>query len=554
MNNDRFVGYLSRSAEQITEELKAKFPLFLPEITDIDNDPLFISTNIWAAIVENLHYYLDKKAQETFLATCQKWKSALLIAEANDYRAKGAYPASVDITFYFDNAPLTDVFIPKDTIISTLDGIPYMTAENATIVAGSTEITVGAIQRERFEGVDIGVSTGTPNQILLLPENSGTLGVAPIVDLDIRLQIASNIYGQVETFIYSGKNDFHFVASLNADRQMQVKMGDGITARIPPIGESILADFYVCEGANGNVQAGKIIELSSPITVPSGYILKCTNRQKASGGVNAESLQNLQKRIPLTRHTLLRAVTVQDYIDLAELYPGVERAGVIGSCQAVKLYISPAGGGIASMALINTLTDYFSDKKMIGHKLEVLAAGEIKMKLKIEIKALPNYINTTVANAAKARILAFGSAENQQINGEVQLGDVYEVIENTEGVRYSKVLNLTPIPYAQPLTAKVLAWSVEVLEGSIDTVSWKIIFSSAITFQLVRNNTFFGNYAVGVLVTTSEIAFTVVSAGYITGDAWNFKTYKYNGTIVLEEPSLPIFLESDLEITIKGGI
>ncbi|MGL4568056.1 MAG: hypothetical protein ACRCU6_05960, partial [Fusobacteriaceae bacterium] len=142
--SDKFIGYLNRSSEQIEEDIKSKFPLYLPEITDIDNDPLFQFSQIFAGVLENLHYYLDRRAQEAFLPVAKRLESAILVSESNDYRVKGSYPASADITFYFDTPVPSNVLIPAGTIVATEDNIPFVTKQNAAITTGNTQATVGA--------------------------------------------------------------------------------------------------------------------------------------------------------------------------------------------------------------------------------------------------------------------------------------------------------------------------------------------------------------------------------------------------------------------------
>lgn len=547
MMEDRFVGYLRRSAEQIQEDLKAKFPIYLPEITDIDNDPLFILMRIWAGIAENLHYYLDKMARETFLSTCQKLSSAILIAEANDYRRKGVYPASADITFYFDNPTPSNVLIPQNTIVSTGDGITFLTTQNVTILAGETEITVSAIQYERFDNILIGTTNGTASQAFTLPVN--------VVDYGITLQIGSQVYGQVDTFYYSRQNDTHFIAYPLEDGTTRIVLGDGVSGKIPQIGEDVLATYFVSQGTKGNVSAGKITEIISSISVPTAFILKCTNRNKASGGVDIETLYEIKKRIPYSRYTLARAVTVSDYIHLAELYPGVWKANVEYDCQNISLFIYPIGGGIASSTLLSSVKNWLADKKTIGHNLQVFSAGEIKIKLKVEIQLLPNYVRNAVLNTCKNRILDFFNPNNQKVGGDIQIGDIYEVMETTEGVRYSKIEFIYPIPYARPenISTPTLNWQIEILSGSIHTIKWQIIFSSSTTFQLIKNNSFFGNFSVNVEVATTEIKFTIFGS-YTIGNSWSFTSYRYNGSVILEEQSMPILIDTDLEITAKGGI
>lgn len=546
-SSDKFIGYLNRSAEQIEADIKAKIALYLPEITDIDNDPLFQIGKIWAGVFENLHFYLDRRTQEAFLGVAKRFESAILAAESNDYRVKGSYPASADITFYFDSPAPSNVLIPAGTIIATEDNIPFVTKQNVTITTGNTQATVGAFQYQKFENVNIGTTNGQPSQVLLLPEK--------VVDYDILLQIGANTYGQVDTFFYSSKDDLHFVPSINKDNRMQVELGDGITGKIPLIGESVLANFYVSEGVLGNVGANKITEVISSVTVPSGMILKCKNNTKASGGTNPEGIIELKKRIPLSRYTLKRAVTPVDYVDLAELYPGVERAGTEISCQNVNLYIYPVGGGIASQGLIDAVYEYFLPIKSIGHKLNVFAAGEVQVKIKLNIYALPNYVKNTVLNNVKNNIVALGSNKNKiKVKGRVAISDLYQAIETADGVDYSDIISVYPIPYAKPLTNKVLDWEANILEGSQNTVSWKIIFSSTTAYQLIRNNAFFGSYNVTQQVNTSEISLKVNAGSYVLGDSWEFKTYKYNGNLILEEPSLPILSVDNIDANVIGGI
>ncbi|MCU0439301.1 MAG: baseplate J/gp47 family protein [Raineya sp.] len=547
--SDKFIGYLNRSSEQIEEDIKSKFPLYLPEITDIDNDPLFQFSKIWAGILENLHYYLDRRTQEAFLPVAKRFESGILAAESSNYRVKGSYPASADITFYFDTPAPSNVVIPAGTIVSTEDNIPFVTKQNVTITTGNTQATVGAFQYQKYQNINIGTTNGQPSQVFLLPEK--------VVDYDIILTIGTNVYGQVDTFFFSTKDDLHFIPSINKDNRMQVKLGDGITGKIPTNLETVLASYYVSEGLNGNVGANKITDVISSVTVPSGMILKCKNTTKASGGTNAETLIDLKKRIPLHRSTLKRAVTPEDYVALAELYPGVERAGEEHSCQSINLYIYPTGGGIASQALIDDVYDYLLPIKMFGHKLNVYAAGEVQIKMKVDIYILPNYVKNTVLNNAINNIVALGSNKNKvkvKVKGKIAIGDIYQAIETAEGVDYSDLIKIYPIPYAKPLTNKVLDWEVDILEGSQNTVSWKIIFSSSTEYQLIRNNAFFGNYNVTQQVNTNEISLKINAGSYVLGDSWEFKIYKYNGNLVLEEPSLPILSSDNIEANIIGGI
>ena len=76
-------------------------------------------------------------------------------------------------------------------------------------------------------------------------------------------------------------------------------------------------------GAYGNVDRDKLTVLKS--TIP--YVDRVSNRQRAQGGRDAESLEHAKLRAPRTLRTRDRAVTAEDFEVLAlEASGGVARA------------------------------------------------------------------------------------------------------------------------------------------------------------------------------------------------------------------------------------
>jgi predicted phage baseplate assembly protein len=96
-----------------------------------------------------------------------------------------------------------------------------------------------------------------------------------------------------------------------------VTFGDGQNGMIPPVGAGNvkLASYQTGGGARGNRPAGSIAQLKT--TVP--YIDKVMNAVDASGGVDTESTDALIARAPLEIRHRHRAVTPEDYEDLAHV-------------------------------------------------------------------------------------------------------------------------------------------------------------------------------------------------------------------------------------------
>jgi len=550
------IPYVNRSYQQIKEFILTR--LFgvrddngqfvpgaglVPEVTDHTENSLLVRIiSVWAGLIEMLNYYIDNASTETFLATCRRYRSGVLIARFYDYRIKCRTAATVNITFYLSAAHTSTVTIPANTIVLTADGINFYTTQDLVIAIGDTRGTVGARQASNIGFTTLGTSNGKANQVFELATTTAFNSVS--------IRIGGVSYASKDTFAFSTPTDKHFVETVNESGVPIVKFGDGYFGIIPASGATIEVSYKTTFGVFGNVAPYLINTIVSSLTLPSGITATCSNLNAASGGGEIESLAELKRRVPLSNRTRMAAVPKQDYIDLTETYPSVQKAGVEYSCGAdIKLYIVPTGGGIASTELLADVTTYMDDKKIMGRRLSVLPTGQVRIKLGIRLRIRPDYNQTAVYAAVKAKLTTFGSYLNQQIGGAIELNDVIAEIESTEGVIVSKVDTMTTIPFARPLGDwQTLDWTVATGVNSSETVQWKISFTAVDRFQLLRNGSYIGTYDVGDTVTRNEMVFTI-NDEYTIGDEWVFTTYPYFGSVILSEMSLPVILEGDIALS-----
>lgn len=542
--------YFTRSYTQIKQQVLTEMQTQVPEITDHTESNLFVKiVSMFAGIAEMLGYYIDNSARESFITTCRRYISAIKIARLMDYRVHGKLPASVNVTFLSNLPAPSLITIPTNTEVRTQDNIRYFTTEVGEINTGETECTVAAIQQ-------------TPVTALLLGTSSGAEAQEFKVSLDcvhgsVVAKVNAAAWAGQETFGFSTSQDSHFVATVDPDKNVVVIFGDGMSGAIPISGATITCDHLVTAGAAGNVDVSAINFIVTSLVLPPGVILSVTNRDRASGGSDVESLPKLKKRIPLAARTMYRAVSAQDYIDVAELCPGVAKAGHVYNCgKFVDIYIVPDGGGIAASPLLVTCQDWMDLRKMITTRVRVFSAGEVHMKLVVGVTALPNYANATVHNSVDTALTEFLSFQFQNIRGQVQLSDIYQVIEGVEGVQNSNITVMTTQPYARPLNTgvPVLNWTRGTLPASNSTIKWRLVFLSNTTFQLFKGNYFAGVFTVGATVNQTELTFNVGSGSYVINDSYEFVTYPYFGTVVLQEPSLPVAISADLTILVTGGL
>lgn len=546
-----WIGYFDRSYEQMKNGLLTKLGFNVPEITDhTETDPWVKQLSIWGGMMEMLGYYVDGNARESFLVTALLFASGVKKAREFDYRVKGAVPASVTLRFTSSIPATGPISIPIGTRVSTQTGLIFSTTSAGVIGTGQTFIDVQAKQWDAVSSVSLGNSNGSADQEYILEANIADGSVAIVVDVDV--------YTGQDTFAFSFKDDKHFVAGLNGDTNMTVRFGDGINGKIPPSGQAISTSYNLTSGEDGNVGAGLITTVVSTITTPGAEIISVSNTLAATGGAAFETLTKLQKRIPLSIRTKYRAVTDQDYIDIAELYAGVEKAGVQFNCDIdkyVHVFITPEGGGEASQGLIDDVLAFVNKRKIITTKVKVEGAGVINFIIQANVVALPGYANATVKNAIEQNLLTFFDSENQKIQGRVAKGDATEVMEDTDGVDYSELTLIIAIPHARNLTtaANILNWTRNLQVGSAATTKWLLRFITVSQFELFRGTDFVGTFNVNVLVSQTEITFTV-NGNHQAGDNYEFYTYPYNQSVFLSEPSIPATQIGLLTINVTGGV
>lgn len=127
---------------------------------------------------------------------------------------------------------------------------------------------------------------------------------------------------EVPDFYGSGPRDRHYVIDHITG---EIQFGNGSNGLIPPVGTGNLrmTHYQTGGGTRGNKPPGTIVQLKT--TVP--YVDSVTNTEAATGGADAETLESLRDRAPRSLRHSGRAVTREDYEDLAHLAsPAVARA------------------------------------------------------------------------------------------------------------------------------------------------------------------------------------------------------------------------------------
>ncbi len=224
---------------------------------------------------------------------------------------------------------------------------------------------------------------------------------------------------EVPDFYGSGPRDRHYVMDHLTG---EIRFGDGVSGRIPPIGASNLrlARYQSGSGASGNRAAGAVTQLKT--TVP--YIEKVTNPEAAAGGAEAEPLEALYERTPRALRHRDRAVTVEDYGDLAALAsPEVARSACVPlrDLKADPLGDAPQYGMVSvivvprtsdtkpqpTLELLSRVQSFLAERAPADAELAVVGPLYVRVDVRAEVAVTSVGDASVVERALQERLAAF---------------------------------------------------------------------------------------------------------------------------------------------------
>jgi hypothetical protein len=540
-----WVGYLQRSYRTIKASLLNTLKATVPEITDFsESHILIVIISMFAGLVEQLNYYIDNLAQESFLGTARKFSSVVKLVQILDYRVKASYPASVDLYFtYVDDqgAPVIiteEGVIPSGTSVKTVNGVNFITLLSIIVPVGASFGVVPAKQWELQNGITIGQSDGvTAGQKFSLPINYARGS--------IEITINGIDWNPKGTLARSLPGDKDFIEDVDENGIPYIKFGNNLNGAIPGH-YNIVTNFYTTDGSSGNTISSNTINQidTSGLTLPNPSVnLLVTNQISPSAGSDIETTDDIRINAPLTIRTLLRAVTKQDYIDLTSQSDGVAKANVIANCgKNLQVYIAPKGGGIASSGLLDDTGAYIESVKTITTHIDMNAAGitPVVVKAKIQARFRADKVQCKIdCDTALGNAFSF---DNQEINGRVAVSDVYALLDNLARVDTVELTDLYTLPYPFPLVDNfALNWTRQTMPGSNDKNIWRLIFAGA-NFRLYKNGAFLDTININDLYTdpTNTLQFRINNAMYSLSQIWEFTTYPYNKTIQMDDNTIPV--------------
>jgi hypothetical protein len=260
--------------------------------------------------------------------------------------------------------------------------------------ANATQIRQILSARAEF----LGSGNGQPNQVFNLVNAQVEPGS---VKLEVEEADSWRAWDAVDGFFASGQNDRHYNLDAAAGT---VKFGSGIQGFVPQIGQRIRVTGYrYGGGAQGNVAAGAIGKLA-----PSKSV-KLSNPLVAYGGADAEAIEQALQRIPSELRRRDRAVTRDDFQELALMTPGAniaraeclpryhprlpdeETPGVVSTIVWPQSDADNPNAPMPNQNQLRSVCRYLDARRLVTTELYVLPPSYRAISVAVGIQVKPGY-------------------------------------------------------------------------------------------------------------------------------------------------------------------
>jgi len=374
------------------------------------------------------------------------------------YWLKITFPSNIDLNLqglFLNTTFASQTITLENEILGSSDG-----SENQTF----TTIQKPVLQGQQLEVKEPEKPSAEDEQRIKQQEGDDAI---TLVETSLKSREVWVRWHEVPDFYGSTPRDRHYTLNKLTG---QIQFGDGINGLIPPLGVSNirLRRYQTGGGERGNLPLDKIVQLKT--TIP--YINRVTNPDAAKGGAEAESLNALKERIPREIRHRNRAITLEDYEDLAILAsPEVARAKCIplvnlknnplqaklkpndpppdiGTVSVIIVPQSYDAQPLPSPELLNIVKTYLEKHAIATANIVVVAPLYIKVSIKVELVILPDCSAIVVENVQQVlnRFLhpLTGGDDKQgwQFGRVPHESDLYAQIKTVPGIDYIRHLEI----------------------------------------------------------------------------------------------------------------
>lgn len=330
--------------------------------------------------------------------------------------------------------------------------------------------TVPTVNAEVVHGEILGRSDGTPAQRFLLQRR-------PVVASDSPRTLAVLDGDEVETwsevrhFAQSGPDDRHFRIDAHAGEVQfgpAIRGADGRLQKhgdVPKRGAVLRLELYRTGGGQaGNVARGQVRTLKTSIP----YVSRVENRTPAIGGTDAETLADAKVRGPLLLRSRGRAVTTEDFEEIArDAASGAVRVKCVpelGVAAGVRVLVVPrvAGDEVGriewadlnpSEPVLRQIWVALDACRLVGTRMLVQPPDYLGLTIVVRLSARPGFdaaeVRTSVLRALYRLfdpVVGGPDGTGWPFGRSVQSHEVYATLARVAGVDMARKIDLVLFP------------------------------------------------------------------------------------------------------------
>jgi hypothetical protein len=460
------LDYTNRDFTGIRSELIRLAHTMMPEWKTVGESSDFgtVLLELYAYMGDIMNYYIDRVASEAFLATAIRPQSVWYIADMLGYKptAQAAATVTLTITAYepAPEDPMEPIIIPANTKVYTSsdtsgEAIVFETIHQVSLLPGEVT-TVVAEEGVTVMDQKVGVSFGISNTEFVLQQKGIIAGSIRVVSTEgyqsvtwlytTDLATARPTQSVFTTYV----DDFNFT---------HIVFGDNTSGRIPAANAQIFATYRYGVGAQANsIPTKKITTIVPRAGFFEAWQVTVTNLEAPTGGADPESVDSLRHTIPRAGGRIRsRAVTLNDYADLAMQVPGVAKSVAYGTVYtAVKVWIGPSLSSSQDTCsdemmerLCANVEQTMKDKVLIG---STVVAGppmcddlwtNIFIRVNIQVSEVFNRLSVRdQVDSVIRKLLSYAEVD---FGTRVTLGGIYRAALTVNGVEWAEVTWLSTI-------------------------------------------------------------------------------------------------------------
>ena len=293
--------------------------------------------------------------------------------------------------------------------------------ETVTEVLGSGD---GLARNQRFK------LSKPPLTFVPAPNESGRAST-------LQVRVNGVLWEERGSLLQAEPADEVYVVRIQNDGTTEITFGDGVRgARLPSGAENVVATYRSGLGFEGEVEAGQLALLK---TKPLG-IREVNNPLPATGAEPPEAEAETRENAPRTVLVLGRVVSIQDYEDFCEIFPGVGKAQAMpmwdGTSRLVHLTIGTESGSpiIRNSPLYDNLVGALDNVRDIHQLMRIDGYEERRFGLSAKVLVDERYLAEPVLAAIRSRLVEAFSYHARSFGQDVTAAEIMAAIHEIAGV------------------------------------------------------------------------------------------------------------------------